>query len=320
MAPVRWPPLVRPMLAVAGDLARGDGWSYEFKWDGVRCVAYLAGGRVRLMSRNDRDITLTYPELAALGGLAGGSSAVLDGELVTVDDRGAPSFSALQRRMHVAAPSAALLAAVPVRYVAFDVLRWGRPLVDRPWWQRRERLEGLGPGEGVLDVPPAFPGDPDTVLAAARDLGLDGVVAKRVEAPYQPGRRSPAWRKTALIRTTEVLVAGWKPGEGRRAGTVGSLVLGAYDERGELRFVGGVGTGFTAGMLADLTRRLAPLERPDPPFAERLPAADARGARWVRPEIVGEVVYRTLTPDRRLRHAAWRGLRADRDPGEVRLP
>jgi bifunctional non-homologous end joining protein LigD len=278
---------------------------------------YLVAGQVRLMTRNDRDVTSTYPELAGLGAIGDGQPAVLDGELITVDARGAPSFSALQRRMHVAAPSAALVAATPVRYVAFDLLRWGRPLIDRPWWQRRERLERWGPGQGVLDVPPAFASDPDTVMAAAREAGLEGVVAKRVDAVYQPGRRSPAWRKTALIRTAEVVIAGWKPGAGRRAGTVGSLVLGAHDAGGNLRFVGGVGTGFTAAMLDDLGRRLRPLERATAPFAEPLPSAEARGTHWVSPTLVGEVVYRTLTPDGRLRHAAWRGLRPDKEPAEV---
>ncbi|WP_329110161.1 non-homologous end-joining DNA ligase [Micromonospora sp. NBC_01699] len=315
------PALIRPMLATAGDLPAETGWAYEFKWDGVRAVAYAErGGRLRLLSRNDRDITSAYPEIAILPSLLGGRTGVLDGELVTLDRRGAPSFSALQRRMHVQAPSASLIASAPVRYLVFDLLRLDRTrLVDRPWSQRRAELEQLGLQEQQVTVPPVFDRDPDSVMSAARDRGLEGVVSKRVESRYLPGRRSPAWRKTALIQTTEVVVAGYKPGSGRRSGLVGSLLLGINEPAG-LVFVGGVGTGFTDAMLADLGERLRRLERDRPAFAAPMPSAEAKNARWVEPTLVGEVVYRTVTPDGRLRHASWRGLRPDRDPDEVRRP
>ncbi|MFK3979559.1 non-homologous end-joining DNA ligase [Micromonospora sp. NPDC050397] len=313
--------LIRPMLATAGDLPTTEDWAYEFKWDGVRAVAYAErGGRLRLFSRNDRDITSTYPEIDVLPSLLGGRGAVLDGELVTLDRRGAPSFSALQRRMHVQAPSASLISSAPVRYLVFDVLRVNRSrLLDRPWAQRRAALEELELEDQRVTVPPVFDRDPESVLAAARERGLEGVVSKRVNSTYQPGRRSPAWRKTALIQTTEVVVAGYKPGAGRRSGLVGSLLLGIH-EPGGLVYVGGVGTGFTDAMLEDLGRRLRPLERDRAPFAAPVPTVEARNARWVAPTLVGEVVYRTLTPDGRLRHAAWRGLRPDREPSEVNRP
>jgi len=144
------------------------------------------------------------------------------------------------------------------------------------------------------------------------------VVSKRVDGVYHPGRRSPVWRKTPFIQTTEVVVVGWKPGAGRRAGTVGSLVLGAYDGD-DLRYIGGVGTGFTEDMLAELADLLGPLETAGYPLAEPIPTADRRGVRWVRPEIVGEVVFRSVTPEGRLRHPSWRGLRPDRRPREARL-
>jgi bifunctional non-homologous end joining protein LigD len=306
------------MLAVAGDLPSGPGWAYEFKWDGVRAVAYVnRAGRLRLLSRNDRDITGSYPEIDALASLLPGGTAVLDGELVTVDDRGVPSFSALQRRMHVISPSPSLLASAPVRYVVFDLLHLDRALIRRPWSERRAALERLGLDHPHVVVPPAFDRDPDVTMEAARRQGLEGVVSKRVDSEYQPGRRSPAWRKTALIQTAEVLIAGYKPGEGRRAGTIGSLLLGVHEPGGGLAYVGGVGTGFTAAMLDELRRRLRPLERDTPPFSAPLPTADARGARWVEPVLVGEVVYRSITPDGRLRHSSWRGLRPDRDPDEI---
>ncbi|RKR85975.1 bifunctional non-homologous end joining protein LigD [Micromonospora pisi] len=313
--------LIPPMLAVAGELPAEAGWAYEFKWDGVRAVAYAErNGRLRLFSRNDRDITSAYPEIAVLPSLLGGRGGVLDGELVTLDQRGAPSFSALQRRMHVRAPGASLIASTPVRYVVFDLLRLDRTrLLDRPWSQRRAALEELGLAGEQVNVSPVFDRDPDSVLAVARERGLEGVVSKRVESEYQPGRRSPSWRKTALIQTTEVLVAGYKPGAGRRSGLVGSLLLGIHEPAG-LVYVGGVGTGFTDAMLEDLGQRLRRLERDRPPFAAPVPTAEAKNARWVEPTLVGEVVYRTVTPDGRLRHASWRGLRPDRNPDEVSRP
>lgn len=315
------PALIRPMLATAGELPTAEDWAYEFKWDGVRAVGYVErGGRLRLFSRNDRDITSAYPEIGVLPSLLGGCTAVLDGELVTLDRRGAPSFSALQRRMHVQAPSAALIASAPVRYLVFDVLRLNRSrLVDRPWSQRRAALEELELEDQRVSVPPVFDRDPESVLAAARERGLEGVVSKRVESTYQPGRRSPAWRKTALIQTTEVVVAGYKPGSGRRSGLVGALLLGIHEPAG-LVYVGGVGTGFTDAMLEDLGERLRPLRRDRAPFEAPVPTAEAKNARWVEPVLVGEVVYRTLTPDGRLRHASWRGLRPDREPDEVTRP
>jgi bifunctional non-homologous end joining protein LigD len=157
------------------------------------------------------------------------------------------------------------------------------------------------------------------LLDVARLHGLEGVVGKRMGSRYQPGRRSPAWTKTALWATQEVVVGGWTTGEGRRAGTLGALLLGAYDDQGRLRYLGDVGTGFTDRVLDDLVARLVALEQPHSPFDEPVPREHARRAHWTRPELVGEVEYRNLTSDRRLRHTTWRGLRADKDPAQVRL-
>ena len=169
-------------------------------------------------------------------------------------------------------------------------------------------------------VPPAYTDVPAAqLLEVARAHHLEGVVSKRRRSRYEPGRRSSSWIKTALLTTQEVLIGGWTPGQGRRAGMIGALLLGARDRQGRLRYLGHVGTGFTDAALRILAERLAPLAQPEPGFDDEVPAAEARAARWVRPQLVGEVVYRTLTPDHRLRHAAWRGLRPDRDPGEVIL-
>jgi bifunctional non-homologous end joining protein LigD len=318
MATSRWPAQVEPMLANPGPMPDEPGWAYEYKWDGVRALAYTDGaGGLRLMSRNDLDMSPSYPELAVLGARL--PRVILDGEIVTLDRHGSPSFSALQRRMHVRAPSADLVASAPVRYVVFDVLYLGRSLVAKPWQERRSRLESLDLDEPPVTMAAYFTQDPAAVMAVAKERGLEGVVSKRVTAPYRPGRRSPEWTKTPLIQTTEVIITGWKPGAGRREGMIGSLLLAAYDPTGELAFIGGVGTGFTDAMLGDLAETLRPLERETSPFAGPLPAAEVRGARWVEPTVVGEVVYRSFTPDGRLRHSSWRGVRPDRNPDEVRL-
>jgi bifunctional non-homologous end joining protein LigD len=310
-----------PMLATPGPLPTGAGWAYEFKWDGVRAVTLVEDGGVRVLSRNDRDVTASYPELDELAERLRGREAVLDGEIVALDAAGRPSFPRLQRRMHVTGPPASLLAAVPVRYYVFDLLHLdGRSTLDEPYERRRELLAALAPAGAAVSVPDHYVGTPAAeVVAIARQRGLEGVVAKRLAAPYRPGRRSPDWIKTAFTRTQEVVIIGYKPGEGRRAGTIGSLVLAVHEPGGALAFAGGVGTGFTEGMLADLQRRLAPWHRPGS-AVPGIPREHARGVRWVEPLFVGEVAYRTWTPDGRLRHASWRGLRPDRTPAEARRP
>jgi bifunctional non-homologous end joining protein LigD len=317
--------LVRPMLAVPGELPADEtGWAFEMKWDGVRAVAYVGADGVRLFSRNDLDVSRSYPEVLAPPGALAGRGAVLDGELVTFDAAGRPSFGRLQERMHVADVALAwrLAERVPVVYLVFDLLRLdGESLLRRPYAERRAALEGLdldpGPGRAGWRVPPRFPGPGSDVLAASREHGLEGVVVKRLASAYLPGRRSPDWRKVKHVRMQEVVVAGWRPGQGRRAGGIGSLVLGVTGAAG-LEFAGGVGTGFTERMLDDLAARLAPLARPAHPFAVQPPRDQIRDARWVEPRLVGEVAYAEWTSDGRLRHPSWRGLRPDKRPGEVR--
>ena len=206
-------------------------------------------------------------------------------------------------------------------FYAFDVLHLdGESLLGASYDDRRARLATLAPADRVL-VPPSFTDvDGDQMLAVARQHGLEGVVAKRRAGRYEPGRRSPGWVKTALVRTQEVLVGGWTAGEGRRTATFGSLLLGAYDAAGALRYLGHVGTGFSDAVLVGLMTRLRPLARPTSPFDEVVPREHARKARWVEPVLVGEVEYRLVTRDGRLRHAAWRGLRPDRSPESVRMP
>jgi bifunctional non-homologous end joining protein LigD len=320
------------MLATLGEVPPGPGWAFEVKFDGVRAIGYRGGSGLVLFSRNDRDVSATYPEIAGipLGGRAGGG-LVVDGELVALDERGRPDFELLQERMHLQAPAARVVVAVPVRYVVFDLLEQdGRSLLGMPYRLRRERLTGLGLDEHhAVTVPAAFTDIAgEQVLAAVRQQGLEGVVAKRVDSLYVPGRRSRSWIKTAVRRTHEVIVAGWFPSGGSRSESLGSLALGAYDDDGVLVYVGDVGTGFTDAARARLLEQLRPLERPTSPFAVERSAPRAwparkagRGrARWVEPRLVGEIEYRVFTRDRSFRHASWRGLRADRNPDEVRLP
>jgi bifunctional non-homologous end joining protein LigD len=315
------PDPIAPMLATLGPAPRGAGWAYEYKWDGVRAVTCTDGTAVRVLSRNDRDVTASYPELGETATLLAGRAAVLDGEIVALDPDGRPSFAQLQRRMHVREPAAGLVAEVPVAYYVFDVLVLdGEALLARPYADRRGLLTGLGLTGRVVDTPAAITGtDPAEVLAAAGRRGLEGIVAKRLGSPYRPGRRSPDWVKTPFNRTQEVVIVGYKPGAGRRSGMVGSLVLAVSEPGGDLSFAGGVGTGFTAEALDRLGRQLARWRRATPPLSG-VPREHARGVQWVEPVLVGEVAYRNWTPDGRLRHPSWRGLRPDRMPDEARRP
>ncbi len=315
------PERIAPMMATLRDELPPDDdqWGYEMKWDGVRAVVYVDGGRPKALSRNDLDLTKTYPELRAMAEELGSRQVVLDGELVALDDAGRPSFERLQPRMHVGSEAQIrrLMRSVPVSYFVFDVLHLdGQSRLDLPYEERRELLESLQLDGPSWRTPPAWFGDGAAVLGAAGEQGLEGVVAKRRDSVYRPGRRAETWVKVKNLRTQEVVIGGWKPGEGRRVGTIGSLLLGIPGESG-LVYAGKVGTGFTDSALRDLQRQLGPLEVSDSPFVDRVPAADARAAHWVRPEVVGEVRFGEWTRDGRLRHPAWRGLRPDKSPAEV---
>ena len=217
---------VSPMLATTGPLPADDGrWSYEVKWDGVRALVAVEDGRVRLVSRNGNDISAAYPELRGLAA-ALGSPALLDGEVVAFDENGRPDFGRLQSRMHARRPSPALVTGTPVTLLLFDALHVdGDSLLDQPYAQRREVLEALPLSGERWQVPPAFPGDGEAVMTATRAQGMEGVVAKRKDSRYEPGRRSDCWVKVKHIRRTSAVVVGWKPGEGGRAGRIGSLLL-----------------------------------------------------------------------------------------------
>jgi bifunctional non-homologous end joining protein LigD len=309
------PGTLRPMLAVAGERdAVRRAHRYEFKWDGVRALAFVDGdGGLDLRSRTGVAIAGRYPELRGLAE-AVSRPAVLDGEVVAFDDAGRPSFSALQPRMHLADPARAASAAAraPVALLLFDLLAVDdEPWFDEPLETRRDRLLDLGLTGGRWSVPPAAD-DLDTALTIAQDRGLEGVVAKRLGSPYRPGLRSRAWVKLRLRREQEVVVGGWRPGRGSLAGSIGSLLVGVHDGTGALRYAGGVGSGLRA---ADARRLAAGFEAvATSPFVDEVPQADAR---FVRPTTVVQVGFSEWTPDGRLRHPVYLGVRDDVDPDAV---
>jgi bifunctional non-homologous end joining protein LigD len=316
------PQLIKPMLAVAGPMPEGSDWSYEMKWDGLRAVVYVDGGRARVMTRNDREVLSQYPELRAMAEAMGSTQAVLDGEIVAFDPQGRPNFGRLQQRMHVTRAAALdrLRSDVPVHYLIFDLLHLdGRSLLDEPLAERRRLLSSLELAGDSWSTPGDFVGvDGEDILAASLAQGLEGVVAKRLDSRYLPGKRSDLWTKVKNFRTQEVVIAGWKPGEGRRAGTIGSLLLGIHDDDGNLIYAGHVGTGFTDQILDELSALLGRLERKTSPFSFEIPRADAKDAHWVTPSVAAEVRFSEWTTDGRLRHPSYRGLRTDKPASEVR--
>jgi len=307
-------------LATPGSLPLDDaGWAFEIKWDGVRAISFIEGGRIRMLSRNDKDLTPSFPEFRELGALLGARPCVLDGEIVVLGEDGAPDFGRLQHRLHLANTNAIKQqsAASPASYVVFDVLHLdGHPLTSLSYDDRREQLEALGlsgasfaTAESFRDVRGA------DILQATREAGLEGVIAKQRDSTYTVGRRSGAWIKIKNVRTQEVVIGGWTDGAGNRAGSIGALLLG-IPAAGGLRYVGKVGTGFgdqDRDALMDLLRRAA---RKTSPF---VPASDVkeRDPHFVKPGQVGEVRFSEWTDAGRLRHPTWRGLRSDKAPADI---
>jgi bifunctional non-homologous end joining protein LigD len=293
-----------------------DRYGWEFKWDGVRAIAYVSGGSVRLVSRTGKEMTASYPELAVLADRVQ-APVILDGEIVALH-AGRPDFGVLQSRMHVRRPTPRLVQDVPVQLYLFDLLYQGPDsLLELPYTERRARLEDLGLDADPVRTPPWFRDDAEAVLAVSLQHGLEGVVGKPLASRYFPGRRS-AWIKVKNVRHQEVIICGWQPGQGRRADTIGSLLMGVYDDDGLLRYAGNVGTGFTEAMLAGLMRQLAPLRRDTSPFATPVPPRYARAVHWAEPRLVGEVAFTEWTADGSMRHPSWHGLRTGKNPEDVR--
>jgi bifunctional non-homologous end joining protein LigD len=311
-----------PMLARAAHLPAQDAeWAFEIKWDGVRAITYWRPREMRIESRNLNDVSARYPELRALGPQLGSHEAVLDGEIVSFDEQGRPSFERLQRRMHVTSASAIrrLANEQPVSYLIFDLLYLdGRNTIELPYRERRALLEELGLQGPAWQTPRYHAGEGRELLTAAAEQHLEGVVAKRLGSPYRPGKRTDEWLKIKHVNRQELVVGGWLAGKGARAGRLGALLVGYYepDEDGQrvLRYAGRVGTGFNEEDLDHLGKKLAAIPRGSSPFSGIQPP---RGAKFVEPELVAEIEFRQWTGDRILRHSSYKGLRDDKPPETV---
>jgi bifunctional non-homologous end joining protein LigD len=308
------PDKLSPMLARPGELPRDEGrWGFEVKWDGIRTVAFLDHGHITLQGRNFTDFTPRYPEVRELARQLGARRLILDGEVVAFDTEGRPSFERLQSRMHLASDSAVRrrVKDTPVTYVIFDLLYLdGHSTLALGYQQRRELLEALELEGPAWRAPAYHRGEGSALLAATRELGIEGVVAKRLDSTYEPGRRSSGWLKVKNILEQDVVIGGWTPGEGGRSSTLGALAVGVVDG-GKLAYAGKVGTGFTEKTLALVQRELEPLRRDSSPFEGRQPP---KGTVFVEPKLVARVELREWTRSGTMRAPSFKGLRDDVDP------
>ncbi|WP_310964360.1 non-homologous end-joining DNA ligase [Nocardioides terrisoli] len=309
---------MRPMLATRGErVPVGPDWCHEVKWDGIRALVEVGASGARLWSRNENDVSAAYPELRSLRSDRGG--LLLDSEIVALRD-GVPSFGALADRMHVRDPARAerLAASDPVTLVVFDLLRRGGvDLMDRPLHERRARLADLTLDGPSCLVPPTYDDGP-SLLAAAEQQRLEGIVSKRLESRYQPGRRSRDWLKFPLRPTGSFVVGGYRF-ETDSDQRLGALLVGA-PERGGLRYRGKVGSGVAGRAGRVLGEQLRPLAVTDSPFLDELPRVDRAGTVWVEPRLVVDVQFLAVTADGRLRQPAYRGIRTDLTTQDLHSP
>lgn len=305
---------MRPMLATRGtQVPTGQGWSHEVKWDGMRILADCSRDAVRLTSRNENDVTVTFPELQGLAG----RDLLLDGEVAAISD-GRPSFAALAERMHVgkARRASRLAETNPVTYLVFDLLRLdGRDLTGEPLSTRRELLHGLGLAGAAWHVPEAYD-DGAMLVEATRQQGLEGVVSKGLSSRYEPGRRSPHWLKFPHRPRLSYVVGGWRPETGS-ATRLGAVLVGEPTADG-LVYRGRVGSGIAGARGPELLALLEPLRRADSPFVDAVPRLDAHGTHWVDPVVVVDVEALGLSSQQRLRQPAFVVVRPDLTPDDLR--
>jgi bifunctional non-homologous end joining protein LigD len=304
------PEHVVPMLAKLGDLPREeDRYGFEIKWDGIRALIYSEPGRLRIEGRRLNDITSQYPELRPLNRELGSRPAVLDGEIVALDEEGRPSFGRLQQRMHLTGETRIKRRAkeLPATFMAFDLLFLdGHSLMGLPYEERRARLDELGLDGPAWRTPRSHPGAGRALLEASAEQGLEGVVAKRLDSAYEPGSRSGTWIKVKNKRREELVIGGWLPGEGKREASIGALLVGRNDEDGILHYAGRVGTGFKERDLGELQAKLEPLRRDASPFHGK--PSPPKGALFVEPELACVVEFTEWTNEGILRHPAYKGL------------
>lgn len=295
-------PEFEPMLAARWPAAFDDPeWWFEIKWDGYRAIVSAEGGRIRARSRRGLDLTGRFPELT---GLPIPDGVAVDGEVVAFDQQGRPSFSNLQRRTGFGGRDTG--AEVRVNLVVFDVLFAGETITGLPYEERRARLEQLMLPEPIV-VPEPIREHGNSLFAAAQAEGLEGIVAKRAGSPYAPGRRTPDWRKVSVRHRLRAVVGGYLPGEGGRAATFGSILVGLNDEQG-LRWIAAVGSGFDESALAAFSAALRQLERPSKPFYNAVVVPNPHQPVWVDPGIVVDVEFKEWTHDLHLRAPVYKGI------------
>jgi bifunctional non-homologous end joining protein LigD len=316
------PPQMQPMLAEGGHTAFDDPtWWFEPKFDGIRSITVLATDLTRLVTRTGRDVTSQYPELHMIHELVDEVNAVIDAEIVAFDEEGKNSFEALQQRMNLANEREIkrMSAQVPVALVAFDLL-WldGHDLTTLGLEERRELLETIVEQDERLQLVTHVEGTGAEFTDIAKKLGLEGVVAKKVGSRYQPGRRSPDWRKIKLTNTQDCVILGWTRGQGGRSGTFGALLVGAYLD-GKLLWIGQVGSGFTDAMLQRVMGQLEPLVR-STPAGDDPELGQVKGATFVEPRVVCEVEYLEITRStKKMRAPSFKGIRDDKAPEDCVL-
>lgn len=315
------PEVFAPMLPTLTDKAfDSPDHLFEVKWDGVRVLAFCEGPSTRLYSRSGREVTHQYPEFKDLADRLNVPNAVLDGEIVALDEKSRPSFERLQNRINLSRPSdiARGVSRISLDLVLFDlVFDSGDWLGGRPQVDRIERLgSSVSFGERVLRSEP-IPVHGIALFEAAKAKGLEGIVAKAAMSHYLPGRRTRDWLKIKTTYDIDVVVGGYSAGLNSRSSSLGALQVGVYDPEGKLRYIGSVGTGFKDRDLVMVKAKLDAIASPVSPFADKLPL---KGIRWVRPELVAKVEYRELTRGLRLRAPSFKGLRDDKPPEECTLP